>query len=133
MNLSVRLLLLSLLVVSFVVFGCASSQNQVTIEQYNQFAIRSAELQLWNEAIFRWMHILEIQPENAEAHNNLGVAYEALGKIDEATESYKRATELDSENKFYRFNYRKCRLHVQRNRVKPPAVDGADATNKSES
>jgi tetratricopeptide (TPR) repeat protein len=133
LNLPIRLLLLSLLVVSFVAFGCASSQNQVTIEQYNQFAIRSAELQLWNEAIFRWMYILEIQPENAEAHNNLGVAYEALGKIGEATESYKRATELDSENKFYRFNYRKCRLHVQHNRVKPPAVGGADATNKSES
>lgn len=129
---STRLLLL-LLVFPFVVFACATLQNQPTIEQYNEFAIKSAELQLWNEAIFRWQHILEIHPQNAQAYNNLGVAYEALGKIDEAIEAYKHATELDPSNKFYRFNYRKCRLHVRRNRMKPPSVDGAEATDKSES
>ncbi|MCZ6681022.1 MAG: tetratricopeptide repeat protein [Candidatus Poribacteria bacterium] len=116
-----------------VVLGCATSQNQATIEQYNQFAVRSAKLQLWNEAIFRWQHILEIEPQNAKTYNNLGVAYEALGKIDEAIEAYKRATELDPDNKFYRFNYRKCRLHVQRSRMKPSDADGVDATDSSES
>ena len=59
--------------------------------------------------------VLEIDPRYAQAHNNLGVAYEALGKTDEAIEAYKRATELDPTNRFFRFNYRKCRLHVQRN------------------
>jgi len=103
------------------------SQNQPTIEQYNQFAIKSAESQLWNEAIFRWKRILEIAPQNALAYNNLGVAYEALGKTDEAIEAYSRATELEPSNKFYRFNYRKCRLHVQRNNKRPPAVEEPDS------
>ena len=110
---------LLLLACSFTIYGCGISDNQPTIDQYNQFAIKSAELQLWNEAIFRWEHILKIEPQNARVHNNLAVAYEAVGKIDEAIEAYERATELEPDNKFFRFNYRKCRLHVQRNRMKP--------------
>jgi len=116
-------------------FACGSLRDQPTIEQYNQFAIKAAELQLWNEAIFRWQHILKIEPQNAKVHNNLGVAYEAVGKVNEAIKAYERATELEPKNKFYRFNYRKCRMQVQRNRVKssptekedvpdPPQLDG---------
>ncbi len=127
---SVRICLL-LLVFPFAIIACGALQDQPTIEQYNQFAIKSAELQLWNEAIFRWQHILQIEPQNAKVHNNLGVAYEAVGKIDEAIKAYERATELEPENKFYRFNYRKCRMQVQRNRVKPPAAEKEDVPDQS--
>ena len=116
-----------ILIGTLLAFGCATSRNQPTVQQYNQFAIKSAESQLWNEAIFRWKRIIGSDPQNAQAHNNLGVAYEALGKTDEAIEAYSRATELDPSNKFYRFNYRKCRLHVQRNSKKPPAVEDSDS------
>ena len=121
----VRICLL-LLALPFMIFACGALQDQPTIDQYNQFAIKSAELQLWNEAIFRWQHILKIEPQNAKVHNNLGVAYEAAGKIDEAIKAYERATELEPDNKFYRFNYRKCRMQVQRNRVKSPPAEKAD-------
>ena len=121
---------LFLLVFPFVLTACGSLQDQPTIAQYNQFAIKSAELQLWNEAIFRWQHILKIEPQNAKVHNNLGVAYEAVGKIDEAIGSYERATELEPDNKFYRFNYRKCRMQVQRNRVKSAPAEKADTPDQ---
>ena len=124
-SLLVRVFLL-LLIFPFVTIACGSLQDQPTIDQYNQFAIKSAELQLWNEAIFRWQHILKIEPQNAKVHNNLGVAYEAVGKIDEAIKAYERATELEPDNKFYRFNYRKCRMQVQRNRVKSLPTEKAD-------
>ena len=113
-----------LITISFLALGCSPLQHHATIDQYNEFAIEAAELQLWNEAVFRWERVLEIDPQYAQAHNNLGVAYEALGKTDEAIEAYKRATELDPTNRFFRFNYRKCRLHVQRNvRKQPDEVD----------
>jgi tetratricopeptide (TPR) repeat protein len=131
-NLPVRICLL-LFVFPFVIISCGPLQDQPTIEQYNQFAIKSAELQLWNEAIFRWQHILKIEPQNAKIYNNLGVAYEAAGKIDDAMEAYERATELAPENKFYRFNYRKCRLHVQRNSVKPPPAETVEIPDQPES
>ena len=129
---SVRVFLL-LFIFPFVIIACGTSHNQPTIKQYNQFAIKSAELQLWNEAIFRWQHILKIEPQNAKVYNNLGVAYEAVGKVDEAMEVYERATELEPENKFYRFNYRKCRMQLQRNRVKAPPVEEVDTPDQTQS
>ena len=93
--------------------GCAS-HNAARVHDYNQFAIKTAQAGLWNEAIFRWNQVLSIDPDNAVAHNNLGVGYEALGKIEEAVTAYQRATELDPDSKFYRINYRRCRLHIRR-------------------
>ncbi len=112
------------------IFACGPLRDQPTIEQYNQFAIKAAELQLWNEAIFRWQHILKIEPQNAKGHNNLGVAYEAVGKINEAIKAYERATELEPKNKFYRFNYRKCRMQVQRNRAKSSPTKKEDVPDQ---
>ena len=114
---SVSLVISSIIVLS----GCGISHDKVSVNQYNDFGVRSAESKLWNEAVFRWRQVLNIDPRNAKVHNNLGVAYEALGKIEEAIESYKRATELDSNSKYYRYNYRKCRLHAERNKSDPAA------------
>lgn len=94
--------------------GCAISRDVDQIEAYNQFAIRAAQAELWNEAVFRWKQVIDVDPENAKAYNNLAVAYEALGKIDEAIAAYQRATELESNNKYYRLNYRRCRIHIRR-------------------
>ena len=83
-------------------------------EAYNGFAIRAAQAQLWNEAIFRWKQVINIDPDDAKAHNNLGVAYEAVGSMDEAVTAYQRAAELEPGNKYYRLNYRRCRIHLRR-------------------
>ncbi len=110
--------------------SCATiSPDGATVDEYNQFAIRSAKSQLWNEAIFRWKQVLEIQPKNAHVHNNLGVGYEALGKIGQAIEFYKQASQLDPDNKYYRYNYRKCRLHVERNRKKTPVQESEEVNS----
>ena len=108
-------------------FGCAVSRDVDQIEAYNQFAIRAAQAQLWNEAVFRWKQVIDVDPENAKAHNNLGVAYEALGDIDEAVAAYQRATALEPDNKYYRLNYRRCRIHIRRS-----GADDADVPQLEE-
>ena len=104
---------LLLIFIALTLIGCAS-HDTTSVEAYNQFAIKAAQIGLWNEAIFRWKQVVSIDPDNAAAHNNLGVGYEALGKITEAKSAYQRATELDPESKYYRINYRRCRLHIRR-------------------
>lgn len=94
--------------------GCAGSRDATQTEAYNRFAIKAAQAQLWNEAVFRWTQVINIDPEDSKAHNNLGVAYEALGNMDEAIASYQRAAELEPKNKYYRLNYRRCRIHLRR-------------------
>ncbi len=94
--------------------GCATARDTVRVSDYNQFAVKAAQAELWNEAIFRWRQVVAMEPGNAKALNNLGVAYEALGKTDEAIAAYERATALAPDNKYYRLNYRRCRIHVRR-------------------
>ena len=98
----------------WVLFGCAGLGDVTQTEGYNRFAIRAAQAQLWNEAVFRWKQVISIDPEDSKAHNNLGVAYEALGDMEEAIASYQRAAELAPNNKYYRLNYRRCRIHLRR-------------------
>ena len=107
--------------------GCALSRDTNQIEAYNQFAIRAAQAQLWNEAVFRWKQVIDVDPENSKAYNTLGVAYEALGETDEAVAAYQRATELEPDNKYYRLNYRRCRIHIRRS-----GVDDEDAPQLEE-
>ncbi len=111
-----RLALIAILV-CLILSGCAMSRDTNQIEAYNQFAIRAAQAQLWNEAVFRWKQVIDVDPEDSKAYNNIGVAYEALGKIDEAVAAYQRATELEPDNKYYRLNYRRCRIHIRRSGV----------------
>ena len=102
------------IIVCLMLSGCAILRDTSQTEAYNRFAIKAAQAQLWNEAVFRWKQVINIDPEDAKAHNNLGVAYEALGNMEEAIASYQRAAELDPKNKYYRLNYRRCRIHLRR-------------------
>jgi tetratricopeptide (TPR) repeat protein len=107
--------------------GCAVFRDTSQTEAYNRFAIRAAQAQLWNEAIFRWKQVITVDPDDSKAHNNLGVAYEAVGKMDEAITAYQRAAELEPDNKYYRLNYRRCRIHLRRS-----GLDDEDASQPEE-
>ena len=102
------------ILVSLTLSGCAAFRDTSQTEAYNRFAIRAAQAQLWNEAIFRWKQVINVDPDDAKAHNNLGVAYEAVGNIDAAIAAYQRAAELEPGNKYYRLNYRRCRINLRR-------------------
>ena len=115
------------ILVCFMLSGCAVFRDTSQTEAYNRFAIRAAQAQLWNEAIFRWKQVINIDPDDSKAHNNLGVAYEAVGKMDEAVTAYQRAAELEPGNKYYRLNYRRCRIHLRRS-----GLDDEDASQPEE-
>ncbi len=72
-----------------------------------EFGRAAAKAQLWNEAIFRWEKVLEDDPDNPKAINNLAVAYETIGNLDKAHDLYKSAVELNEDSPEIRRNYKR--------------------------
>jgi len=61
-------------------------------------AIQLAQKKQFDAAVPAWRKALELAPDDARAHNNLGVALAENGKIDEALAEYRRSLELDARS-----------------------------------
>jgi tetratricopeptide (TPR) repeat protein len=51
-----------------------------------------------DDAVAHYQRALFLRPDNADAHNNLGLAFAAQGRIDEAVTHYERATVLNPDH-----------------------------------
>jgi Flp pilus assembly protein TadD len=69
------------------------------------FGIKAAQITLWKEAVYRFEKAIEIDPTYGGAWNDLGIAYEQLGRFDDARKAYEKALELDPQNALIRQNY----------------------------
>jgi len=96
----IKLYVLLLIAITFILAGCSQSYKSSQI----QFGIFAAQNQLWDEAIFRWKKAVQLNPESAAAHNNLAVAYEKKGLLDEAEKEYETALKLDPKNSYIKAN-----------------------------
>lgn len=72
-----------------------------------EFGRKAAAFDLWNEAIFRWEKVVQSDPDNQDAINNLAVAYESVGNYERARDLYQHALEMDEDNKSIRQNYKR--------------------------
>lgn len=105
--------LLLILVVSLS-FSCSSGKKPEN-EQEN-FGVRMARMNLWREAMFRFKRAVEMNPEDAMAHNNLAVSYEANGDFDNAAKEYREAIRLDKSNQHIQKNYSRFVEFTSRNK-----------------
>ena len=114
------------------VTGCRSGSGDLTqADTQRRFGVRMARMNLWREAMFRFKRATEIEPDNAMAHNNLAVAYEAVGDFDAAAREYREALRLDRSNQYIQKNYSRYVEFVQRSKKREqqrPATSAASAT-----
>lgn len=80
---------------------CASRSLQTEFA----FANKMAKEGLWKEAYFRWQKLLPQKTDSAALHNNIAVALEQMGKIEEAEKEYKRALKLAPGSNYIQKNY----------------------------
>ena len=66
-------------------------------EAYNDRAIEFFEQGQFDEAITEWRRAIEVAPEIAELHHNLGNALAKSGELRQAIEAWEQAIQLDSE------------------------------------
>ena len=83
----------------------AHAQDRGKSKEQVEFGIKVAQINLWNEALYRWQKATELDPTYAAAWNNLAIAYEHEGKFEEAKKAYEKALELDPKNLMIRQNY----------------------------
>ncbi|HUU57760.1 MAG TPA: tetratricopeptide repeat protein [bacterium] len=96
----------TLALVAVVAAAACAPAGLITSRDYNRFALRAQEEGLWREAEYRLRQALRENPGDARLHNNLAVALEALGELDEAHAEYRTAVKLDPGNDTYRRNLR---------------------------
>jgi Flp pilus assembly protein TadD len=105
--------LICLIIMASALMGCGFRSGE-SPEAYNNFAIKSAKMGLWNEAIIRWKHLVDTNPNDARFHNNLAVAYEAKNELDLALSEYEKATKLVPKNKVYHSNYIRFKINYDK-------------------
>ena|SRR6185436_7783192 len=82
-----------------------SEAPTATAEQQLRFGIDVARKGLWTEARFRFERAVELDPDNPEALNNLGVALEQQGEFERAKAAYEKALKLKPGSLYIQQNY----------------------------
>lgn len=108
------------LVALLIAVACGSGRGDLSkAETQRNFGVRMAKMNLWREAMFRFRRAVQIEPDNAMAHNNLAVALEANGDFDAAAKEYREALRLDRSNQYIQKNYSRFTEFLQHGKKKP--------------
>jgi len=101
--------------------GVAYADARADAKAQVEFGISVAQRGLWKEAIYRWERATQIDPTYAAGFNNLAVAYEHEGMLDNAAEAYERALKLEPENSLVRQNFELFKeIHDRTNQSQTP-------------
>ena len=124
-----RVLMLCLLMAIGSLGACSSHSAQSGPGEQIKFGVSMARQGLWSEALFRFEQANRMEPRNAEVLNNIAVAYEAVGKFDEALSAYQEAIAIAPGNRDLRCNYSRFVEFYQS--FKPPTAEGDAAVDTS--
>jgi Tfp pilus assembly protein PilF len=102
--------------------GCGHHSDLTRPSAQDNFGVQMARMNLWREAMFRFERAIEINPGDAQAHNNLAVAYEANGDFEKARKEYLEALKLDRNNPYIQKNYSRFVEFLSRNKKRQAAA-----------
>ena len=108
--------------------GCSHHSDLSRPATQDNFGVQMARMNLWREAMFRFERAIEINPGDAQAHNNLAVAYEANGDFEKARKEYLEALKLDRTNSYIQKNYSRFVEFLSRNRKRQQAASKGTTT-----
>lgn len=83
-------------------FACSTTAEHSKYYLYYLAGQEAVKEGLCREAIFNFKKAISLEPNSPALWNNLGVALEACGYVEEALEAYKKAGELATKDKLKR-------------------------------
>jgi tetratricopeptide (TPR) repeat protein len=124
--------LAALLIAAGVLTACSHHIDLTRPKTQDNVGVEMARMNLWREAMFRFRRAVQIDPQDAMAHNNLAVAYEANGDFEAAAKEYREALRIDRSNTYIQKNYSRFTEFMARSKKRPkgsaPATAAATAT-----
>src|SRR6185369_13338277 len=91
-------------VAAAVLAGCVSAQGPADVEREFERATQLHQAGDLQGAVRAYLAILNTHPARVDVRSNLGAAFSALGRYEDAIDQYKRALVIDSGNYAIRFN-----------------------------
>lgn len=83
----------------------ARGKAEPKIDDQLAFGLAMARRGLWNEALFRFRQANQARPNDGKILNNMAVAFEAVGRFEEALACYQKALQADPGNRELKKNY----------------------------
>ena len=96
--------IISLFIAAAVLVGEVSAQKPADVEREFERATQMHQAGDLQGAVRAYLAILNNYPARVDVRSNLGAAYSALGRYEDAIEQYKRALIIDTTNSAIRFN-----------------------------
>lgn len=115
----------TLAVAALLAMACSHQSDLSRPASQDNFGVEMARMNLWREAMFRFERAIELNPGDAQAHNNLAVAYEANGDFEKARKEYLEALKLDRNNSYIQKNYSHFVEFLSRNKKRQPGSAAA--------
>ena len=101
----------------------AAAKGDREVREQLAFGVDMARRGLWNEALFRFEQVRTLQPNDPKVLNNLAVAYEAVGRFDDAEAVYREALQAAPSNRDIKKNVTRFREFLQSFRAKKAAPE----------
>ena len=117
-----RLVILALALSFSLGASCTVSKRMSQV----RIGVWAAEHDLWEEAVYRWTRALETDPDSAAARNNLAVAYEKMGRLEDARREYERALKLAPKHPQIKSNFDRFNRAAETGRKKPAGKSEAE-------
>lgn len=80
------------------VFSSACTQKEDKVNRYRENAKQYIERREWKKAIIELRNIVQLDPEDEGAQEELGHAYMKLGQVKESFQSFSRAVSINPDN-----------------------------------
>jgi Tfp pilus assembly protein PilF len=121
----------TLAIAALLAMACSHHSDLSRPATQDNFGVEMARMNLWREAMFRFQRAIELNPGDAQAHNNLAVAYEANGDFEKARKEYLEALKLDRTNSYIQKNYSRFVEFLSRNKKRQGGANSTAALPKS--